>query len=404
MSRPRAEVEKFIVRACPPCREAGREHVLDAQRKLLDSAFQLRSKKNCVTLKGMKKILKVLNIILVFGLIIIAAGVAFIALPQFGNQALIVRSGSMSPTIDAGSIVVVRNNANKTYNVGNVIAFRSEKNSKTIITHRVVSVERNGEIVSYKTKGDANEEADGWIVDQKNVLGKVQFTLPFFGKILAFAKSDLGFPLLIIFPAVFVILLEAISIIREIRKKRRQHKNELPFGFRLHPGGGFPLAPQDKFKLLGFKVLIPLLAFSLFVPSTLAFFSDSETSTGNTFTAAASFPQTSNLFVSDPFTCSTGATNITDIRGTVTISKDSSLDITATLSGALSNTAYQLWVNQDPGACPLSEPTVPLFITTDGSGNGSNTLNNHALVGGATKFWVSLVGGTDVLRSTAVSF
>ena len=135
-----------------------------------------------------------------------------------------------------------------------------------------------------------------------------------------------------------------------------------------------------------------------------AFFSSQATSSNNTFTAADSFPQTRNLFVSDPFTCPTGATNITDIRGTVTISKDSSLDITATLSGAFASTDYQLWVNQDPGACPLGSPTVAVFITTDGSGNGTNTLSDHPLTPGATKFWVSLVGGTDVLRSTAVSF
>lgn len=352
----------------------------------------------------MRKIFKIINIFLTVGLIFVAVGVAFIAFPQFGNQALIVRSGSMSPTIDVGSVIVVRNSANKTYNVGDVIAFRSEKNSKTIVTHRVVSVEKKGDNVFYKTKGDANNSVDGWQVKQQNILGKAYFTLPFFGKILAFAKTNLGFPLLIIFPAVFVILLEAISIIREIRKKRRQHKNELPFGFRLHPGGGFPLAPQDKFKLLGFKILIPLLAFSFFVPGALAYFSDSETSTGNTFTAAASFPQTSNLFVSNGYTCPGGATDTSVIKGTVTITKTSDLKISITLSGAIPSTSYDLWVNQDPGACPLSSPTSAGFIATDGSGNGSNTLSGHPLTGGATKFWVSMVGGSDVLRSTAVSF
>lgn len=137
---------------------------------------------------------------------------------------------------------------------------------------------------------------------------------------------------------------------------------------------------------------------------SFALFSDSAVSQNNTFTAAAVFPQTRNLFVSNGFTCSGGASDVSSNKGTVTISKDSSLDITATLSGALANTDYQLWVNQDPGACPLSSPTVSSFITTNGSGNGSNTLNGHTLVGGATKFWVSLVGGSDVLRSTAVSF
>ncbi|MBI2034555.1 MAG: signal peptidase I [Candidatus Levybacteria bacterium] len=241
----------------------------------------------------MKRLFKILNILISIMLVVIAAGVAFIALPQFGNQALIVRSGSMSPTIDAGSIVVVRNSKNSIYNTGDIIAFRSEKNSKTIVTHRIVGVEPLKESgIAYKTKGDANEEVDGWIVGQKNVLGKVYFTLPFFGKILAFAKSDLGFPLLIIFPAVFVILIEALSIVREIKKRRRSILSKLPFGFEafdVNKVGPLSRTHQGP-TLFSLKVLIPLLVFGLAIPSTLAFFSDSETSTGNVFQAAEVFP------------------------------------------------------------------------------------------------------------------
>ncbi len=248
----------------------------------------------------MKSVFKLLNIVVAGVLIFTAIGVAYIALPFFGNQALIVRSGSMSPTIGVGSVAVVSARQNlPVYKTGDVIAFRSEKNSKTIITHRIVGVEplKSGGIV-YKTKGDANKDPDATLVKQENVLGKTHIVVPYVGKILAFAKSDIGFPLLIIFPAVFVILLEAISIIREIRKKRRQHKNELPFGFRIHPGGGVPLAHQDKFKFFGFKILIPLLVFSLFIPSTFAFFSDSEVSTGNVFQAAEVFPTPTPIPVS----------------------------------------------------------------------------------------------------------
>lgn len=353
----------------------------------------------------MRKIFKTINILLTIGLIFIAVGVAFIAFPQFGNKALIVRSGSMEPTIGVGSVIVARSIVNGTYSKGDIIAFRSEKNPETLITHRIVSVEKGPIDVSYKTKGDANEEVDGWIVKEKNVLGKTYIVIPYIGQILAFAKSDIGFPLLIILPAIFVILIEAFSIVREIKKRKRSFLNKLPFGFETfdikNPSA---LLRVNKHNLIGFKILIPLLIFGLAIPSTLAFFSDSETSTGNVFQAADSFPQTSNLFVSNGFTCPGGASDTTTSKGTVTISKNGDLDVSVTLTGALPNTSYDLWVNQDPGSCPLSSPTSPAFITTDGSGNGSNTLNNHPLTGGATKFWVSMVGGSDVLRSTAVSF
>ncbi len=162
-------------------------------------------------------------------------------------------------------------------------------------------------------------------------------------------------------------------------------------------------------------VILMILAVSSYKVA-FALFSDSATSQNNTFTAAAVFPTatpsatptptpiTSSLFMSDTYTCPNGA-SVTEVsEGTVSITKTTDLSVSVTLSGALPNTSYDLWVNQDPGACPLSFPTVPSFIATDGSGNGSNTLNDHTLVGGATKFWVSMVGGTDVLRSVAVAF
>lgn len=238
----------------------------------------------------MRRIVKGFNIVMSLLLVLIAIGVGFIAFPQFGNQALIVRSGSMAPAIHAGSIVVVSAKQNSpVYKTDDIIAFRSEKNSKTIITHRVVGVEPlKGGDVSYKTKGDANEEADGWIVNQKNVLGRVYFTIPFFGKILAFAKTDLGFPLLIIFPAVFVIIIEALNIVREIRKRRKFFLNEPPFGFKT-----FDIKKKNRYNWVGFKVLIPLVALGLIIPGSSAFFNDSETSTSNFFQAATVFPESS---------------------------------------------------------------------------------------------------------------
>ncbi len=226
----------------------------------------------------MGNIFKGINILLSIGLVLIAAGIAYIAIPQFGNNALIVRSGSMEPTISVGSIVIVRS-ANSIvsptsittfpYGIGDIIAFRSEKNSKTIITHRVVGVEKSGSGVAYKTKGDANEEMDGWTVPQENILGKSYFVLPAAGKVLAFAKSKAGFPILIIFPAVFVIILELFNIIREIRKNRTPKEHE--------------------FSWSGFKILIPLLLIGISIPVAFAFPSDTETSVNNVFTASNDF-------------------------------------------------------------------------------------------------------------------
>ena len=255
----------------------------------------------------MAKVFKGINIILSIGLVFIAAGVAYVTIPYFGNQALIVRSGSMEPAIGVGSIVVARGGdelispsaLTPKYNAGDIIAFRSEKNPKTIITHRAVSVEVNENGVSYKTKGDANEEPDNWTVDEKNILGKTYFILPYAGRLLTFAKSKVGFSSLIIFPAVLVILMEMLNIIKHIKnaKKSNQIRED---DFSLTPSAHTPSTPSVELRTsplrasglgsTGLKVVVSLLAVGLIIPIAVALQSDTETSAHNVFQASDVFP------------------------------------------------------------------------------------------------------------------
>jgi signal peptidase len=240
----------------------------------------------------MKRLIDTIKVIISVILIVTGAGVAFIALPIFGNQALIVRSGSMLPTIDVGSIIVIRPldslispiSATPKYEKGDIIAFRSEKNSNTIITHRVTSYEIFNGTVFYKTKGDANEEIDNWQVDEKNIIGKSFLTIPEAGKILAFAKSKYGFPLLIILPSLIVILMESLNIVKEIRKNRPQREAVI---------GISPSSYFFTFSSKALKVAVPIIALGFIIPTTLAFLKDTETSSGNVLQAAAVFPTSS---------------------------------------------------------------------------------------------------------------
>jgi signal peptidase len=237
----------------------------------------------------MKRLIDTIKVIISVILIVIGIGVAFIALPIFGNQALIVRSGSMLPTIDVGTIIVIRPleslispiSATPKYEKGDIIAFRSEKNSNTIITHRVTSYEIFNGTVFYKTKGDANEEIDNWQVDEKNIIGKSFITIPQAGKVLAFAKSKYGFPILIILPSLIVILMESLNIFKEIKKNRPEKDAVI---------GNTQSSYFFTFGSRALKVLIPVIALGLIIPTTLAFLKDTETSSGNVLQAAAVFP------------------------------------------------------------------------------------------------------------------
>lgn len=173
-----------------------------------------------------------------------------------------------------------------------------------------------------------------------------------------------------------------------------------------------------------FMIELGFLSFK----STYALFSDNATSSNNIFAAASVFPSpsatatasaspsgspsssatpapsaTATIFVSDPYTCSTGASIQTVTKGTVTFTFNATtLDLTVNLVNATPSTSYDIWVNQDPGGCPLSVPTFSGGVTTDVSGNGTNSFTTSRL-SGATKFWISAVAGADVFRSTAIS-
>lgn len=242
----------------------------------------------------MGKVIKFFTILISLVLIVAAVAVALLAFPIFGNQALIVRSGSMEPNIPVGSIVVTRPadeiSGTSLYKEGEVISFKRDAN--TIVTHRIVGIENTKRGVTYKTKGDANEEPDNWIVKETDVLGKSLLTLPEFGKFLAFAKSKYGFPLLIIFPSALVIIVETVNMIREIFKQNKKRKEALPRNFSESQTSISQISSDSYFTKRNFyslKILIPIIAFGFFFQSTSAFFSDTETSSGNMFQAASSF-------------------------------------------------------------------------------------------------------------------
>jgi hypothetical protein len=84
------------------------------------------------------------------------------------------------------------------------------------------------------------------------------------------------------------------------------------------------------------------------------------------------------------------------------INHNGDLIVEVSLKGATPSNSYDIWVNQDPGTCPLSEPTKVGALTTNRNGNGNTHLKITAQVG-AANYWVSAVGGGQVLRSTALN-
>ena len=105
----------------------------------------------------------------------------------FGHPVMTIISGSMTPTIAVGDIVVdapVTAAQASHFHVGQIISFRATPGSPEIITHRIVAVRVQDGAVSYITKGDANNSADSTPRPASDVIGLYRFPIPRGGYVL----------------------------------------------------------------------------------------------------------------------------------------------------------------------------------------------------------------------------
>lgn len=98
---------------------------------------------------------------------------------KFRVGMLVVGSESMTGTLNKGdAIIYTRYNEGENINTGDVIVF--EKDDIKIV-HRVEKQRLMGEEIRYYTKGDANKESDEGYIKRENILGKVNFRIPYIG-------------------------------------------------------------------------------------------------------------------------------------------------------------------------------------------------------------------------------
>lgn len=176
----------------------------------------------------MKKTLHTIGNIL-YGIVI--AAVVVIILLFVGSRVgfldygmKIVLSGSMEPTIKTGSIILIHPEA--AYTVGDIVTFGKDTKTNIPTTHRLVASHIENGILYFNTKGDANEDPDPDQITQKDIEGKVLFSIPYLGYVIDFAKHPLGFFLLVIVPALIIVLDEARKIFVEMRRMKAKKLSE----------------------------------------------------------------------------------------------------------------------------------------------------------------------------------
>lgn len=138
-----------------------------------------------------KKILKIWNTVTTVLVSVVAVAVLLlVALRLFGLKGYVVLSGSMEPTYKTGSVIYVKPADADALEEGQVITYRLT--GTTIATHRIVEVVQEDGQRLYRTKGDANEHADGSLVSPDVIIGTPVFSVPYMGFALSYIQSAQG--------------------------------------------------------------------------------------------------------------------------------------------------------------------------------------------------------------------
>ena len=122
-------------------------------------------------------------VLLVFALVGLLVGT------MLGYRAFTIRSGSMTPTIRVGDVVVDVPVRPLDVHPGEVVTFRDPALGQQLVTHRVVSVHRSGGRAVFVTKGDANHATEHWSAPVAGRLGHEVLVIPSAGRLLADVSS-----------------------------------------------------------------------------------------------------------------------------------------------------------------------------------------------------------------------
>ncbi len=111
-------------------------------------------------------------------------------IPKFlGYKTFYIQTGSMSPTIPQGSMVLEKKTEFEKIAVGDVVTFVND-NGTEYFTHRVVEIDTPNKM--FTTKGDANKENDPKATSYYFAVGKVDFSVPMIGYVMEFLNSVVG--------------------------------------------------------------------------------------------------------------------------------------------------------------------------------------------------------------------
>ena len=174
--------------------------------------MQLKSKKRKLIINILTVAIPILSAVAIyFGLqIALATNTPFVA----------VVSGSMSPALEMGDLLIIKGASPEDIREGDIIMFTppAEYGNASNI-HRVIRIQQqeDGPLL-FKTKGDANDSEDPYWIPDSSVHGRPIYRIPYLGNLILYPTI----PIMITMAVIIIILAWPEKRKRRLRRRRRK--------------------------------------------------------------------------------------------------------------------------------------------------------------------------------------
>lgn len=145
-----------------------------------------------------------------------------------GYTALRITTGSMAPTYDIDTMLLVKKTDPAEIREGDVISFYSSDPALdgAVNTHRVVSVEEEDGAPVYITKGDGNNTVDSYDVKAEDLIGKVVGSSILLGKISRLVSNPIIFIPVILVPLGVILISNLVKTLHYSRKIMKEEEEK----------------------------------------------------------------------------------------------------------------------------------------------------------------------------------
>lgn len=144
----------------------------------------------------------------------------------FGYTALRVTTGSMKPTYDVDTMIIVKKVEPQEIKKNDVISFYSQDPllDGAVNTHRVVDIKEENGKRTFITKGDNNNVVDAYGVESKYLIGRVVASSRIIGKISRLVANPLVFIPIILIPLAVILISNMLGTIHMAKRLAREEE------------------------------------------------------------------------------------------------------------------------------------------------------------------------------------